>query len=42
VAKDDPFKKKVMEAYKDLEKARTKMAAEKKEEQEQGKRQEAL
>ena len=42
IAKDDPFKEKVKQAYKDLEKARTKLAREKKEEQEQGKRQEAL
>lgn len=42
IAKDDPFKEKVKKAYKNLEKARTKLAREKKEEQEQGKRQEAL
>jgi outer membrane protein assembly factor BamD len=42
IAKDDPFRKKVRNAYKDLEKARTKLAREKKEEQEQGKRQEAM
>jgi outer membrane assembly lipoprotein YfiO len=42
IAKDDPFREKVKQAYKDLEKARTKLAREKKEEQEQGKRQEAM
>lgn len=42
IAKDDPFKEKVKLAYKALEKARTKLAREKKEEQEQGKRQENL
>jgi outer membrane assembly lipoprotein YfiO len=42
IAKDDPFREKVRQAYKDLEKARTKLAREKKEEQEQGKRQEPM
>ncbi len=42
IAKDDPFKDQVKQAYKDLDKARTKLAREKKEEQEQGKRQEAM
>ncbi len=42
IAKDDPFKEKIKEAYKDLEKARSKVAREKKEEQEQGKRQETM
>jgi outer membrane assembly lipoprotein YfiO len=42
IAKDDPFREKVRKAYKDLEKARNKLAREKKEEQEQGKRQEAM
>lgn len=42
IAKDDPFKEKVKQAHQDLEKARNQFAKEKKEEQEQGKRQEAL
>ncbi|GEM_PF-1646501 len=42
IAKDDPFKDKVKAAYQKLEKARTKLARDKKEEQEQGKRQEAM
>ncbi|MDB5049754.1 MAG: outer rane assembly lipoprotein YfiO [Fibrobacteres bacterium] len=42
IAKDDPFKEKVKDAYRDLDKARTKLAREKKEEVEQGKRQEAM
>ena len=42
VAKDDPFKEKVKAAYQKLEKARTKLVRQKKEEQEQGKRQEAM
>jgi outer membrane assembly lipoprotein YfiO len=42
IAKDDPFREKVKAAYHELEKARTKLAREKKEEQEQGKRQEAM
>jgi outer membrane protein assembly factor BamD len=42
IAKDDAFRDKVKQAYHKLEKARTKLAREKKEEQEQGKRQEAM
>jgi outer membrane protein assembly factor BamD len=42
IAKDDPFKDKVKLTYAKLEKARAKLAREKKEEQEQGKRQEAM
>ncbi|HKP97655.1 MAG TPA: outer membrane protein assembly factor BamD [Fibrobacteria bacterium] len=42
IAKDDPFKEKVKDAYRDLEKARIKLARQKKDEQEQGKRQEAM
>lgn len=42
IAKDDPFKEKVKHAFQLLEKARIKVAQEKKEEQEQGKRQEAM
>ena len=42
IAKDDPFKEKVKTAYRDLEKARLKLVQEKKDEQEQGKRQEAM
>ena len=42
IAKDDPFQEKVKEAFRDLDKARTKLAREKQEEQEQGKRQEAM
>jgi outer membrane protein assembly factor BamD len=42
IAKDDPFNEKVKEAFRDLEKARLKLAREKKDEQEQGKRQEAM
>lgn len=42
VAKDDPFKEKVKKAYQSLEKARNELAREKKEEQEQGKRQEPM
>lgn len=42
IAKDDPFKEKVKQAHLSLEKARNRLAKEKMEEQEQGKRQEAL
>lgn len=42
IAKDDPFREKVKQAYAELEKARTKLARDKKEEQEQGKRQEPM
>lgn len=42
IAKDDPFKEKVKQAYQTLEKAKHRLAKQKKEEQEQGKRQEAL
>jgi outer membrane assembly lipoprotein YfiO len=42
VAKDDPLKEKVKAAYQKLEKARIKLARQKQEEQEQGKRQEAM
>lgn len=42
VAADDPFKKKVKEVYEELEKARSRVAKEKKEEQEQSKRQEPM
>jgi outer membrane protein assembly factor BamD len=42
IAKDDPFREKVKMAYQKLEKARTKLARQKKEEQELGKRQEAM
>ena len=42
IAKDDPFKEKVKKVYQQLEKARSKLARDKKEEREQGKRQEAL
>ncbi|MDB5103589.1 MAG: outer rane assembly lipoprotein YfiO [Fibrobacteres bacterium] len=42
IAKDDPFRDKVKKAFSKLEKARTKLARDKKEEQEQGKRQEAM
>lgn len=42
IAKDDPFKEKVKQAHQSLEKARNRFAKEKREEQEQGKRQEAM
>jgi outer membrane assembly lipoprotein YfiO len=42
IAADDPFKAQVKQTYQKLEKARTKLARDKKEEQEQGKRQEAM
>lgn len=42
IAKDDPFREKVKAAFGKLEKARTKLARQKKEEQELGKRQEAM
>lgn len=42
IAKDDPFREKVKKGYQDLEKARNKLAKQKKEEQEQSKRQETM
>jgi outer membrane assembly lipoprotein YfiO len=42
IAKDDPFREKVKEAFRKLDKARIKLARQKKEEQELGKRQEAM
>lgn len=42
IAADDPFKKKVKDVYQELEKTRGRVAKEKKEEQEQSKRQEAM
>jgi outer membrane protein assembly factor BamD len=42
IAKDDPFRSKVKDAYTQLAKARTKVDKDKKEEQEQGKRQEPM
>ena len=42
IAKDDPFREKVKQAYQDLEKARNKLARQKKEEQELGRRQEPM
>lgn len=42
IAKDDPFREKVKDAFRKLEKARTKLARQKQEEQELGKRQEAM
>lgn len=42
IAADDPFKAQVKLVYQKMEKARAKLAREKKEEQEQGKRQEAM
>ena len=42
IAKDDPFREQVKQVHKELDKARAKLAREKKEEQEQGKRQETM